>query len=100
VSDNPFPGPQPYRASDRDCFFGREDMAYTLETAILAGRCIAAYGPSGAGKSSLVQAAVIPKLVEAHEISVVRVDSWPLGEAPARWLSSAMYGDLSAREHR
>ncbi len=55
---NPFPGPQPYRASDRDRFYGRGDLAHRLEGSILANRCVTVFGPSGAGKSSLVQAAV------------------------------------------
>ena len=65
MSTNPFPGPQPYRATDRNRFFGREDMVYALKGAILARRCVTVYGPSGAGKSSLTQAAVLPALVEA-----------------------------------
>lgn len=92
--ENPFPGPQPYRAADRDRFQGREDLAYALEGCILANRCVTVHGPSGAGKSSLVQAAIIPSLVEAHEIRVVRVDGWPDGEDPGRWLANAMYTDL------
>jgi energy-coupling factor transporter ATP-binding protein EcfA2 len=69
-------------------------MAYALENSILSGRCVTVYGPSGAGKSSLVQAAVLPKLIDAHQVRVARVDGWPVGEDPARWLSSAMHGDL------
>src|SRR5262249_58931710 len=47
------------------------------------------------GKSSLMQASVIPALIESQEISVVRVDGWPEGEDPSRWLASAMYDQLS-----
>ncbi|MCU0685906.1 MAG: hypothetical protein MUF34_27300 [Polyangiaceae bacterium] len=91
---NPFPGPQPYRDSDRGSFSGREEMAYRLDKRILANRCVTVYGPSGAGKSSLVQAAVIPSLVEAHEARVVQVDAWPSGVDPTRWLADAMYSGL------
>ncbi|MCK6592716.1 MAG: ATP-binding protein, partial [Polyangiaceae bacterium] len=95
---NPFPGPQPYRAADRDRFYGREDLSYKLEGSILANRCVTVYGPSGAGKSSLVQASVIPGLMESQDVRVVRVDSWPDGEDPTRWLAEAVYSDLNLGE--
>ncbi|WP_437758986.1 nSTAND1 domain-containing NTPase [Sorangium sp. So ce1389] len=95
---NPFPGPQPYRASDRERFYGRDDMSYHLQGSLLANRCVTVYGPSGAGKSSLMQAAVIPALVDAQDISVARVDAWPEDQEPARWLTQAVYGDLGLGE--
>jgi conflict system STAND superfamily ATPase len=94
MTRNPFPGPQPYRDSDRGSFSGREEMAYRLDKRILANRCVTVYGPSGAGKSSLVQAAVIPSLVEFHDVRVVQVDAWPSGIDPMRWLADAMYSGL------
>ncbi|AUX48209.1 uncharacterized protein SOCE26_097400 [Sorangium cellulosum] len=95
---NPFPGPQPYRASDRGRFYGREDISYRLQGSVLANRCVTVYGPSGAGKSSLMQAAVIPALVDAQDISVARVDGWPEGEEPTRWLVRAVYTELGLGE--
>lgn len=104
---NPFPGPQPYRASDRRRFFGREDLSYQLQGRVLANRCVTVHGPSGAGKSSLMQASVIPSLVDAQRISVVLVDRWPEGEEPIRWLAREVYAgfclgalpeDLSAED--
>jgi energy-coupling factor transporter ATP-binding protein EcfA2 len=91
---NPFPGPQPYRASDRQRFHGREDLAYRLESSIVANRCVTVFGPSGAGKSSLVQAAVLPALTEGSDARVVRVDGWPEDEDPAGWLARAVHGAL------
>jgi WD40 repeat protein len=96
--ENPFPGPQPYRASDQGRFFGREDMAKSLLANVLSNRCVTVYGPSGAGKSSLMQAAVVPELIASHGVRVVRVDGWPEGEDPTRWLASAMYADLGLGE--
>lgn len=87
---NPFPGPQPYRAADRDRFFGRSDMAHKLRGSILASRRMTVYGPSGAGKSSLMQAAVLPMLVDKNDARIIRVDSWPEGEEPTKWLASAI----------
>lgn len=91
---NPFPGPLPYRAEDRARFHGRDELSIALRDMILAHRCVTVYGPSGAGKSSLLRASVIPALIDAHEVRVARVDGWPAGEDPTRWLASAMYRDL------
>ncbi len=95
---NPFPGPQPYRAADRDRFFGREDLSHLLERSILANRCVTVYGPSGAGKSSLLQASVFPKLVEKHDVRLIRVDAWPDGEEPTKWLANAIHAELGLAE--
>ncbi|WP_437672935.1 nSTAND1 domain-containing NTPase [Sorangium sp. So ce131] len=97
-SANPFPGPQPYRAADRDRFHGREELSYRLEASVLANRCVTVYGPSGAGKSSLMQASVIPALVDAQRLRVVRVDAWPEDKEPTRWLADAVYAALSFGE--
>lgn len=95
---NPFPGPLPYRAADRERFFGRTDLARKLQATILASRCVTVYGPSAAGKSSLLQAAVFPMLVERHDVRMIRVDAWPEGEEPTRWLASVMHAELGLGE--
>ncbi len=91
---NPFPGPQPYRSSDRERFFGRENLSARLERSLLAQRCVTVYGPSGAGKSSLVQASAIPSLIESHEVDVVRIDAWPPEANPSHWLADALHMGL------
>jgi WD40 repeat protein len=91
---NPFPGPQPYRAGDRGRFFGREEIAARLETVVLTQRCTTVFGPSGAGKSSVMQAAVIPHLEEAHDFRVVRVDGWPADRPARAWLADALCAAL------
>lgn len=98
MTQNPFPGPQPYRAADRERFFGREDMSHLLQRSILANRCVTVYGPSGAGKSSLLQASAFPVLVEKHDIRLIRVDAWPEGEEPTRWLANAIHAELRLPE--
>jgi WD40 repeat protein len=98
MTQNPFPGPQPYRATDRERFFGREDMSYLLQRSILANRCVTVYGPSGAGKSSLLQAAVFPVLLEKHDVRLIRVDAWPEGEEPIRWLANSIHAEMSLAE--
>ncbi len=94
LGDNPFPGPQPYRAADRDRFYGREAVASELTNMILAHRSVAVFGPSGAGKSSLMQAAVLPELDEEYDFRVAAVDAWPAGEAPVGWLLEVLYKNL------
>lgn len=91
---NPFPGPQPYRASDRDRFYGREEVAHELSSTILAHRCVTLFGPSGAGKSSVMQAAVLPVLDEDYDFRHVSIEGWPLNEAPVRWLLESLTTQL------
>jgi hypothetical protein len=91
---NPFPGPRPYRSDDRHRFFGREELARRVTSAILVHRCVVLSGPSGAGKSSLMQAAVLPRLEEAHDFRAVRVDGWPAGRPALEWLADAMFEAL------
>lgn len=90
MSLNPFPGPQPYRAADRHRFHGRDELSRKLLGSILAHRAVTVFGPSGAGKSSLMQASVIPQLIDEHQFRVVRVDSWPEETTAATWLADAM----------
>lgn len=91
---NPFPGPQPYRATDRHRFFGREVLVKKLANQLLARPATTIFGPSGAGKSSLMQAGVIPLLEETRDFRVVRVDAWPVEEEPLSWLVRAIFSDL------
>ncbi len=93
-SQNPFPGPQPYRAADRPRFFGREALVTQLANQLLAHPATMLFGPSGAGKSSLMQAGVIPSLQETDDFRVVSVDAWPPDEAPLAWLMEALFTDL------
>lgn len=91
---NPFPGPQPFRGADRLHFYGREDLSRRLEGAILVHRAVVVHGASGSGKSSLIQASVLPNLIDAEDVRVVQLDGWPPGEDPTHWLSMAMHSAL------
>ena len=77
AASNPFPGPQPYRASDRHHFHGRDEVSLDLMDAVISHRVMTVFGPSGAGKSSLLQAAVGPRLGEEFDARCVTSDSWP-----------------------
>ncbi|WP_437619710.1 nSTAND1 domain-containing NTPase [Sorangium sp. So ce1151] len=92
--DNPFPGPRPYRTADRHRFCGRKEAAQKLADRIFVHPALTLYGPSGAGKSSLMAAGVIPLLEKEHDMRVVRVDTWPTGEAPLLRLTTAIFKDL------
>ena len=94
MSMNPFPGPEPYRAEDRARFFGRAEISRKLAESLLGSRCITLYGPSGSGKTSLLQASVLPALVESQDVRVVYVAGWPPGEDARSRLVNAMVRDL------
>jgi WD40 repeat protein len=94
VSGNPFLGPQPYRAGDRDRFFGREEVTRQLANGIRAHPCVTLFGPSGAGKSSLMQAGVIPLLERTQDSRVVHIEGWLKEEAPLERLVQALFHQL------
>jgi hypothetical protein len=58
----PFRGLYPFRADDREFFFGREGLIARLEGKLAEHNFLAVLGPSGSGKSSLVLAGLIPTL--------------------------------------
>lgn len=106
--NNPFPGAKAYRVENREQFFERDDLAAKLVDRILGTRCVAVYGPNGAGKSSLLNAAVLPTLMNTHKVRCASVESWSRDEAPLSYLARAMYNpdlrlgamptDISAEE--
>lgn len=98
MSHNPFPGPQPYRAEDRERFYARGPLVKKLSNQILACSFTTLYGPSGAGKSSLMQAGVIPALQASKDVRVVRVDAWPSKEPLLPWLVNQIFIDFDLEE--
>jgi WD40 repeat protein/tRNA A-37 threonylcarbamoyl transferase component Bud32 len=55
----PFRGLPAFQASDRDRFFGREELIGELIGRVAAGRILAVVGASGSGKSSLLRAGLV-----------------------------------------
>ncbi|HMY20575.1 MAG TPA: hypothetical protein PKA58_29825, partial [Polyangium sp.] len=92
--ENPFPGPQPYRACDRHRFYGRDALTKKLVHQVLARPVTTLYGPSGAGKSSLMQAGVMPHLQDKHNFRFVVIDGWPATPPPLEWLVQSLFVQL------
>ena len=59
---NPYVGPRPYKQGET--IYGRERETSELVDLLIAERILLLYSPSGAGKSSLLNAAILPKMVE------------------------------------
>ena len=55
----PYRGLPAFQASDRDRFFGREELVGELIGRFAAGRVLAVVGASGSGKSSLLRAGLV-----------------------------------------
>jgi energy-coupling factor transporter ATP-binding protein EcfA2 len=58
----PFRGLYPFRAEEREFFFGREALVETLRRKLAEHNFLPVLGPSGSGKSSLVLGGLIPAL--------------------------------------
>jgi hypothetical protein len=59
---NPFVGPKPFTRTDT--LYGRERETEDLFNLLISGRIVLMYAASGAGKTSLIQAALIPRMIE------------------------------------
>lgn len=94
TSDQPFPGPEPYRERDRHFFRGRRPEAERLERLIARNPLTVLFGSSGLGKSSLLMAGLFPPLREQGYFPIlIRLklgDSSSSGE-------EMMVADLSAQ---
>lgn len=71
---NPYIGPRAFQMGER--MYGRDQAASQLMNLIIAERIVLLHSPSGAGKTSLIQAALIPRLLKARfrVMPVVRVN--------------------------
>lgn len=61
---NPYVGPRPFEPQDRELFFGRDHEIREIRSLIIAHRTLLLYSQSGVGKSSLLNAGLIPFLIE------------------------------------
>ncbi|MGC1377644.1 MAG: hypothetical protein WA821_15525 [Anaerolineales bacterium] len=73
VPNNPYVGPRPIKKGEP--FFGREREIRSLAALLMAERIVLLHSPSGAGKSSLIQAGLMPRMVERFSVfPLVRVN--------------------------
>ena len=61
-AEKPFIGPRSYNTGEK--LFGRERETLELLDQLIAERIVVLYSPSGAGKTSLIQAALVPALLD------------------------------------
>src|SRR4029453_14288116 len=74
---NPYVGPRSFATGE--ILYGRDRETYKLLNLLIAERIVLLYSPSGAGKTSLIQAALIPQLLEEGfaVLPVIRVSAEP-----------------------
>ncbi|HEY2091087.1 MAG TPA: WD40 repeat domain-containing protein [Thermoanaerobaculia bacterium] len=74
---SPYVGPRPFTANDAAVFFGRDIEACEILSLVLAYPAVVLYSESGAGKTSLLNARIIPGLIErgCEVIGPVRVSA-------------------------
>ena len=79
---NPYVGPRAFRLNEK--LFGRTRETGALFDLLLAERVVLLHAQSGAGKSSLIQAALIPMLIDEgfNIFPVARVSHPPLVDDP------------------
>lgn len=82
-------GLRPFEAADKDLFFGRDREVQDLSVLIELEKLVVLFGKSGYGKSSLINAGVIPYLVQSSEQDnkviiplMVRLGSYVEGNSP------------------
>jgi WD40 repeat protein len=86
TSGSPYVGPRPFLPTDCQRFFGRDREAIDLKHRVMAHPITLLYSMSGAGKTSLINAKLVPDLVENERCHVlpparVRGLSWKLDPA-------------------
>jgi WD40 repeat protein len=80
VTNNPYVGPRSIKTGE--AFFGRDREIRSLSALLIAERIVLLHSPSGAGKSSLIQAGLLPLLVERFSVfPLVRVNLDPPEDA-------------------
>lgn len=93
ASANPFVGPRPLGLNDP--MFGRDREVGELRHLLSAERIVLLHSPSGAGKSSLVNAGLIPEMLDRFDVWLpTRVSSQPPPELEVsnRYVWSAVTG--------
>jgi tetratricopeptide (TPR) repeat protein len=78
--DGPYPGSRPFGRADREVFFGRADDADLIAEWWRVNNLTYVVGPAGRGKTSLLQAGVLPRVLN-RKLSVLPVGRLSTGVA-------------------
>jgi ABC-type phosphate transport system ATPase subunit len=62
TDEAPYPGLRPFKPSETEIFFGRDECIDTMLSRLAATRFLAVLGSSGIGKSSLVQTGLLSSI--------------------------------------
>ncbi len=66
-------GTQPFKNPNRELFFGRDEDINGLSKLVAKEKLVVLVGRSGVGKTSLLNAGVIPKLIEQHKYALLNI---------------------------
>ncbi|MGD9317010.1 MAG: hypothetical protein PVG56_09265, partial [Anaerolineae bacterium] len=95
---NPFVGPRPFTRND--VLYGRPRETEDLFNLLISGRIVLMYAASGAGKTSLIQAALIPRMLEEGfaVLDNLRVNLAPEPDLEAGSVNRYLYSIFDALE--
>ncbi len=68
-----YPGLKPFSVTERNIFFGRKEDIRKLSQQVLVENQVLVYARSGLGKSSLLNAGLIPQLLDSGHFQPVRI---------------------------
>ncbi|GEM_PF-3533570 len=71
-----FPGPKSFTANESSVFFGRDEDIAQLKTSVIVNPTTLLFGRSGTGKSSLIQAGLIPALLQQESESENQIPAY------------------------
>lgn len=73
VNPQPYVGPRPFGSTDQDKFFGRNREARDLIDLVVANNAVLLHSKSGLGKTSLVNALLVPLLIQEEGFEALPV---------------------------
>lgn len=99
----PYPGLRPFKSTEADIFFGREEHVDQLLDKLGSRRFLAVVGSSGCGKSSVVRAGLVPALRSGFMGGAGpawRVAQMRPGESPFKRLTAALLCESALQPER
>ncbi len=68
-----YPGTRPFETDEKDLFYGRSDDSEKLYQQILNEKTVLLYAKSGLGKSSLINAGLLPLVLQVEHYDIIGV---------------------------